>query len=57
VKNIKLDYYIFVEELNEKIIKNIIDLKRRKLRLTIIVNHNKNFLLIIKFLKSLIAQR
>ena len=52
MKNIKLDYYIFVEELNEKIIKNIIDLKRRKLRLTIIVNHNKNFLLIIKFAKT-----
>jgi predicted alpha/beta-hydrolase family hydrolase len=37
VKNIKLDYYIFVEELNEKIIKNITNLKRRKLKLTIII--------------------
>jgi thiamine monophosphate synthase len=52
VKNIKLDYYIFVEELNEKIIKNIISLKKRKLKLTIIVLSDKNFLLISKFAKN-----
>lgn len=51
MKNIKLDYYIFVEELNEKIIKNITNLKRRKLKLTIIILSDKNFLLISKFAK------
>jgi thiamine monophosphate synthase len=51
VKNIKLDYYIFVEELNEKIIKNITNLKRRKFKLTIIILSDKNFLLISKFAK------
>jgi len=52
VKNNKLDYYIFVEELNEKIIKNIIRLKKRKLKLTIIILSDKNFLLISKFAKN-----
>ena len=51
MKNIKLDYYIFVEELNEKIIKNITNLKRRKFKLTIIILSDKNFLLISKFAK------
>ena len=51
MKNNKLDYYIFIQELNEKIIKNIISLKRRKLRLNIIVL-NKNFLIVSKFAKK-----
>ena len=51
MKNNKLDYYIFIEELNEKIIKNIISLKRRKLRLNIIVL-DKNFLIVSKFAKK-----
>jgi len=37
VKNTKLDYYIFIEELSEKIIKNIIDLKKKKLKIKIII--------------------
>ena len=45
MKNNKLDYYIFIEELNEKIIKNIIKLKKRKLRLKIIIL-DKNLLII-----------
>ena len=51
MKNNKLDYYIFIEELNEKIIKNIIFLKRRKFRLIIIIL-DKNFLIISKFAKK-----
>ena len=51
MKNNKLDYYIFIEELNEKIIKNIISLKRRKLRLNIIVL-DKNFLIVSEFAKK-----
>ena len=51
MRNNKLDYYIFIEELNEKIIKNIISLKRRKLRLNIIVL-DKNFLIVSKFAKK-----
>ena len=50
MKNNKLDYYIFVEELNEKIINNILNLKKRKLRLNIIIL-DKNFLIISKFSK------
>jgi len=51
VRNIKLDYYIFVEELNERIIKNIINLKRQKLRINIIIL-DKNSLIISKFAKK-----
>jgi len=51
VKNNKLDYYIFVEDLNEKIIKNIKNLKRRKFRLNIIVL-DKNFLIVSAFAKK-----
>jgi thiamine monophosphate synthase len=51
VKNNKLDYYIFIEELNEKIVKNIISLKRSKLRLNIIVL-DKNFLIVSEFAKK-----
>jgi len=41
VKNTKLDYYIFIEELSEKIIKNIIDLKKKKLKIKIIILKKK----------------
>jgi len=51
VKNIKLDYYIFVEELNEKIIKNIKNLKKQKLRINIVIL-DKNSLIISKFAKK-----
>ena len=51
MQNNKLDYYIFVEELNEKIIKNIINLKKKKLRLKIIIL-DKNHLIISKFAKK-----
>ena len=39
--NNKLDYYIFVEELNKKIIKNIIKLKKQKLKINIIIISKK----------------
>lgn len=51
MKNTKLDYYIFIEELSEKIIKNIIDLKKKKLRINIIILE-KNSLEISKFAKK-----
>ena len=51
LKNNKLDYYIFLEELNEKIIENIIKLQRKKLTVNIILTFNQNFLDIIKFAK------
>ena len=49
--NIKLNYYIFIEELSEKIIKNIINLKKKKLRINIIIL-GKNSLVISKFAKK-----
>ena len=49
--NIKLNYYIFIEELSEKIIKNIINLKKQKLRINIIIL-GKNSLVISKFAKK-----
>ena len=51
MRNIQLDYYIFVEELNEKIIKNIINLKKQKLRINIVIL-DKNSLIISKFAKK-----
>lgn len=51
MRNIKLDYYIFIEELSEKIIKNIINLKKQKLRINIIILE-KNSLVISKFAKK-----
>ena len=51
MRNIKLDYYIFIEELNEKIIKNIINLKKQKLRINIVIL-GKNSLIISKFAKK-----
>ena len=51
MKNNKLDYYIFIEELNEIIIQNIIRLKRKKLILNIIISI-KNSDKIIKFAKT-----
>ncbi len=51
MRNIKPDYYIFVEELNEKTIKNIISLKKQKLRVNIVIL-DKNSLTISKFAKK-----
>ena len=51
MRNIQLDYYIFVEELNEKVIKNIISLKKQKLRINIVILY-KNYLIISKFAKK-----
>ena len=51
MRNIKLDYYIFVEELNKKTIKNIISLKKQKLRVNIVIL-DKNSLTISKFAKK-----
>ena len=51
MRNIKLDYYIFVEELSEKAIKNIICLKKKKLRINIVIL-DKNSLIISKFAKK-----
>lgn len=51
MRNIKLDYYIFVEELNEKTIKNIINLKKQKVKISIVIL-NKNSLIISKFAKK-----
>lgn len=52
MKNIKLDYYIFVEKLNKIIIKNIINLKRQKIKINIIIL-NKNAIIISKFAAKL----
>jgi len=51
VRNIKLDYYIFVEELNKKTIKNIISLKKQKVRINIVIL-DKNSLIISKFARK-----
>ena len=51
MKNNKLTYYIFVEELNEKTIKNIIKLKKQRLKINIIILE-KNFFIIVKFAKK-----
>ena len=50
MKNKFLIYYIFIEELNEIIIKNILILKNKKYRLNIITS-NKNIYQISKFAK------
>jgi len=51
VKNNKLDYYIFIEELNEIIVRNLIKLKQKKIKIHIIYT-KKNYLLISKFSKK-----
>ena len=51
MRNIQLDYYIFVEELSEKAIKNIISLKKKKLKINIVIL-DKNSLIISKFAKK-----
>lgn len=48
MRNIKLDYYIFIETLNKTIVKNILNLKRQKIKINIIIL-NKNSLIISKF--------
>jgi thiamine monophosphate synthase len=51
VKNNKLDYYIFIEELNEIIARNIIKLKQKKIKIHIICTE-KSYLIITKFSKK-----
>jgi thiamine monophosphate synthase len=51
VKNNKLEYYIFIEELNEIIVRNLIKLKQNKIKIHIICSE-KNYLIISKFSKK-----
>jgi len=51
VNNYRLKYYIFLDELNEKIIKNIKKLKKKKIDLKLIVS-KKNFFSILDFAKN-----
>ena len=51
MKNNKLDYYIFIEELNEIIVRNLIKLKQKKIQIHIIYT-KKNYLIISKFSKK-----
>jgi thiamine monophosphate synthase len=51
VKNNKLDYYIFIEELNEIIVRNLIKLKQKKIKIHIICT-KKDYLIISKFSKK-----
>ena len=51
MKNNKLDYYIFIEELNEIIVRNLIKLKQKKIKIHIIYTE-KNYLIISKFSKK-----
>jgi thiamine monophosphate synthase len=51
VKNNKLDYYIFIEELNEIIVRNLIKLKQKKIKIHIIWT-KKDYLIISKFSKK-----
>ena len=50
MNNYRLKYYIFLDELNEKIIKNIQNLKKRKIDLKLIVSE-KNLFSILDFVK------
>ena len=51
MKNNKLEYYIFIEELNEIIVSNLIKLKQKKIKIHIICSE-KNYLIISKFSKK-----
>jgi len=51
VKNNKLEYYIFIEELNEIIASNLIKLKQKKIKIHIICSE-KNYFIISKFSKK-----
>ena len=51
MKNNKLDYYIFIEELNEIIVRNLIKLKQKKIKIHIIYT-KKDYLIISKFSKK-----
>ena len=51
MKNNKLDYYIFIEELNEIIVRNLIKLKQKKIKIHIIYT-KKDYLIISKFSKQ-----
>ena len=48
MKNNKLEYYIFIEELNEIIVSNLIKLKQKKIKIHIICSE-RNYLIISKF--------
>ena len=48
MKNNKLEYYIFIEELNEIIVSNLIKLKKKKIKIHIICSE-KSYLIISKF--------
>ena len=50
MNNYRLKYYIFLDELNEKIIKNIQNLKKRKIDLKLIISE-KIFFSILDFVK------
>lgn len=51
MNNYRLKYYIFLDELNEKITKNIQQLKKKKIDLKLIVSE-KNFYSILDFAKN-----
>ena len=51
MKNNKLDYYIFIEELNEIIVRNLVKLKQKKIKIHIIYT-KKDYLIISKFSKK-----
>ena len=51
MNNYRLKYYIFLDELNEKITKNIQNFKKRKIDLKLIVS-KKNFFSILDFAKN-----
>ena len=48
MKNNKLEYYIFIEELNKIIVSNLIKLKQKKIKIHIICSE-RNYLIISKF--------
>ena len=52
VNNNKLNYYIFIDELNKIVIKNIIILKKKKINLNIIISPNNHFTTLVKFAKA-----
>ena len=51
MNNYRLKYYIFLDDLNEKIVKNIQKLKKKKIDLKLIVSE-KNFFSILDFAKN-----
>ena len=57
VNNNKLNYYIFIDELNKIVIKNIIILKKKKINLNIIISPNNQFTTLVKFAKGSVPER